>query len=813
MKSKNFSKRTIMFTILPILLILTMILNMAYFSLKNSISVDASANNNENYEAATCTMEAEGNIYVKPKLENDFVKANSNFTISFETNLENYKVSSYETEGINIISQSVNKNIITFTVFYNGESEKVKLTIYIEDENENNVSTSVFGVQVEKGLLLNAVSFENALSQYYHYQFENGEISDEAYQEKLNLIYHCVGEAEIKYNEVVYPSRVDDEIVLYGPSKTVSGNLKWKDDFGTTHPLQYNKVCLYDTIGNEIIKTTSTDESGAYRFYLPMTRIQYVRVYVYAAGDDVEVMSADESAYFYMSETLDLVANDEVVLNWSADMTSVTGQAIQIAQAAIFASKYYCEMFNIYYPTAVEIIYPYLDSDGCFYQSGKIHITDPNLKNGDFRSYNSWDVIMHEYGHHVQRMENYNFSASVGGSHNFVYALKDNKDANGNAYGKDKGSKLAWSESIATLFSGMAQNYYSSQLYGIKGVADNEYSSYNGAHLNYETSQTTNNGPILKSGETCEATIIGVLWDIQDALDSTSTPESHDKLCVPDSWFYTLLSNSKAKTLYQFINYFLVERDVFENNDLGVLLEYYNLAPQNLVFNNCTFSWSSSSDTYSYNSKFQVRIYDENNKEIYASSYTTGKSLTITEGQLYHFLANGTCYARVFGYDSTSPESCFFSNAIVPYLNRGDIVGSKLVRSSEYRINDEGFMVNSYDRIDIQSITGFTYTQLKNLGYKNLKIEISINVREINDGYQHIAIFDSSFENAKELASTKFEHGRLKKDTSTKTYNFTYNISLDDIPSSLFYIRYDGSGAFEDDWVNSNLNVKLTVSQ
>ncbi len=333
MKSKNFSKRTIMFTILPILLILTMILNMAYFSLKNSISVDASANNNENYEAATCTMEAEGNIYVKPKLENDFVKANSNFTISFETNLENYKVSSYETEGINIISQSVNKNIITFTVFY------------------------------------------------------------------------------------------------------------------------------------------------------------------------------------------------------------------------------------------------------------------------------------------------------------------------------------------------------------------------------------------------------------------------------------------------------------------------------------------------SYNSKFQVRIYDENNKEIYASSYTTGKSLTITEGQLYHFLANGTCYARVFGYDSTSPESCFFSNAIVPYLNRGDIVGSKLVRSSEYRINDEGFMVNSYDRIDIQSITGFTYTQLKNLGYKNLKIEISINVREINDGYQHIAIFDSSFENAKELASTKFEHGRLKKDTSTKTYNFTYNISLDDIPSSLFYIRYDGSGAFEDDWVNSNLNVKLTVSQ
>ena len=98
------------------------------------------------------------------------------------------------------------------------------------------------------------------------------------------------------------------------------------------------------------------------------------------------------------------------------------------------------------------------------------------------------------------------------------------------------------------------------------------------------------------------------------------------------------------------------------------------------------------------------------------------------------------------------------------------------------------------------------------MGYTKIAIKISMSVREIDDGYQYIAIYNGSSSSAKQLRSTKFEHGS-SKDTSTWTHNFTYNLSLDDLVDSKFYIRYDASGAFSDDWVNKNLNIQITVSQ
>ena len=634
------------------LLIISFIISIFYFPTNNNYTSMILAASDEEVSNFECLMDTEGD-YVKPQLESYYINKTDVFELCFKTNMENYTVDNCMVEGVSVLNQSVNGDIITYDVLYNGEENFFSFTACIRNEGGNLFSSSIFGIKVDDGFILDDISFDNAIGRYYTYQLNNDEITEIEYQEKINSLYHEVGESEIKYGEIACQS----DIIFYGPTKTVSGYLKWNDDSGVTHPLQYIKVCLYNTIENRVINTTYTSETGAYSFMLPVTRVRSARVDVYAAGKDVEVVTTSGQAYYYSSQTLDLVTNDDVTMNWTVDMSTETGHAFQIAQAAIFGSKYYTSVFSSS-ATDVKVVYPNT-KDNCYYVSNTIYIRNSNMANGDLRSYNSWDVIMHEYGHHVQRMQKNVFSTFVGGSHNFLQPLMEVKDDNGRVYGKDKGSRLAWSESIATIFSGMAQKYYtgfySKQLNNIKYVGDNEYISYNGAHLNYETSQIKG-GEILKYGETCEATIIGVLWDIFD-----NSSEAHDKLDIYHNDFFSLLKNSEAKTLNEYVNYFLSTRTAVETNELADILEYYKLAPQNITVNGTTFSWTCDNGIYSYNSKFQLKFYDEENVEIYASPILTDTSYTMSGYDLSTLALKGNISARVFGFDVNSPESCFFS--------------------------------------------------------------------------------------------------------------------------------------------------------
>jgi len=78
----------------------------------------------------------------------------------------------------------------------------------------------------------------------------------------------------------------------------------------------------------------------------------------------------------------------------------------------------------------------------------------------------------------------------------------------------------------------------------IQTVGDTGYNSYNGAAINYNTTA-------VRSGETVEASVAGVLWDLYD-----NDAESHDRLALGHTSFWNLSINSGAKTLSSLINYF-----------------------------------------------------------------------------------------------------------------------------------------------------------------------------------------------------------------------------------------------------------------
>ena len=144
-----------------------------------------------------------------------------------------------------------------------------------------------------------------------------------------------------------------------------------------------------------------------------------------------------------------------------------------------------------------------------------------------------------------------------------------------------------------------------------------------------------------------------------------------------------------------------------------------------------------------------------------------------------------------------------------------DLSINKLQRLAEYTINDDGYLSNKYDTVYFSQLTneGYTLSQLKSRGYKTICLEISISVKEINDGYQYIAIYDDTTSSSSQLAYYQFEHGSLRKDTNYATYKFTFKFNLDVFSKSYFVIRYNASGFMDDNWMNKNVIINGYISQ
>jgi hypothetical protein len=94
-----------------------------------------------------------------------------------------------------------------------------------------------------------------------------------------------------------------------------------------------------------------------------------------------------------------------------------------------------------------------------------------------------WDIILHEYAHHIQNQLGID-SSYGGGDHSMVVDLMTYGNFN---YSKMKATHLAWSEAVATIFSELCQTHSATSISGIYHIADKKYEDY----FNYETAKYT----------------------------------------------------------------------------------------------------------------------------------------------------------------------------------------------------------------------------------------------------------------------------------------------------------------------------------
>ena len=128
-----------------------------------------------------------------------------------------------------------------------------------------------------------------------------------------------------------------------------------------------------------------------------------------------------------------------------------------------------------------------------------------------------------------------------------------------------------------------------------------------------------------------------------------------------------------------------------------------------------------------------------------------------------------------------------------------------------YTIYDISKFRQPHDDIDISYYTGKSMDYL-NSKYSKIKIEISLRMWELYDGYQYIFLLNGTSQNAKILTSKIIEHGSGYYDGEKRIYSFSYECSLANLDNSnIISLFYEASGFGYDTWENDNLRVKVVI--
>ncbi len=143
-----------------------------------------------------------------------------------------------------------------------------------------------------------------------------------------------------------------------------------------------------------------------------------------------------------------------------------------------------------------------------------------------------------------------------------------------------------------------------------------------------------------------------------------------------------------------------------------------------------------------------------------------------------------------------------------------DYFSAKEVRSAEYKITDSGRFKQSYDIIRFNDLYNGNYDldDLYSNGYRTLCVEIEMELKEVDKGYQHIFIYDDLTKNTW-LTGAKYSLGGGDKVTTYQRVTFYLELNLANINDNYFVVRYGASGSFDDDWKNRNIKVFVGASK
>ena len=619
------------------------------FSITNSFAVVANAQINDNnctpkysesLNTTTCCREGDDK-YILLESEKVHFLQNENIRVTYSVSNEEGIVSiSHSENGFNVIAINIDEEEnykVTVELSCLSSSLEYTLSLQLELESGNNVKASLYAINNEYGVFVSPFSEDDARERYFDYAIEESILTPEECEEiRAEFGRRCVIE-EISINNLsTIPNGGITTMVDTNTQEIyIEGLLRWRDDDNNIHPLRSVMVEIYrtDAISTTQLGTVYTDNDGNFSYTFINSNgmwgsentLHNIFIRVYAGNPNAMVEIGDSgNKYYYESRVYEhTTSGDTVTTDSLFIMSNDLGKAFQISQAIITARDYAWAMMGEM-PSDVTIRYP--KGEGCAYNiaSSYIRVTgNPRYDQTVPHSYASWDVLMHEYGHHIQYIVDN--TANPGLSHS---SSNNNADVHKN---KDIGIRLAWGESWPTVFGLMAQQYYSDYLTNIATTRDTFYTSYNS--LNYDIENNTDS----RLGEACERSIMSVLWDLFD-----SNNDNLDTISLGHSAFWNITTIDGCYTFSDFIGCFYEQYPSYID-DIGLNLSYYKMATTKPYISNSssvsqteppTFNWTAQGGSTRYpNNSFVLIFYNSLGEEILRTAPTTSINYTLTQSE------------------------------------------------------------------------------------------------------------------------------------------------------------------------------------
>ena len=616
---------------------------------------------------------------ITPEIEVFSYDSSYSFPLIFNVDSDESIISiNYDEDGFDLVSfNTINPNqLCIYLIVSNNLSESLLFTLYATLSNNDTISCSVYGYLNSDFVYIHYSSFFAAKSIYYANILDNGIITEEDYKDLLRIDFSCGVEENIE----VTPSR--------NPNLHIYGLLLWKDDWEVSHNLQHIKVNICDNydptllMPSNLLATVYTNDFGYFSYSCtssPTGRKIYIEVIPEGENNIVRI---DSSLYYVWKSaaTQPLNNGDSVSFSTVFDMTTAFGQALQIFQAVNTSAKYVKEMIGtniflvvVYYPNTDTYYSP--SQHAIYLNSG---VSKIQYGGKDLFAYASWDVIMHEYSHHIQH--ELGISLNPGKTHWIDTNMYDHYtsnhgekskgnclDSNGKTTcanpntndAKDYAIKIAYPEAWATIFSAIVQQHaidcHNLDPY-IKTIGDDVYTAYN----NYDLFFLLMNNKI--SGEATEHSIMGLLWALYDEVI-----KKYDSISLGHLGFWNLTVNGHPKTLSEVINRYY---SLYPTNDdldkIGNILEYFGMAPANIVSTTLvqdslpTFSWTENGTSSTLlNNKFIAIFYDTNKTQILTINNILIKSIALNQTKWNNILASqgNEFYIAVVGYQTNYPTT------------------------------------------------------------------------------------------------------------------------------------------------------------
>jgi hypothetical protein len=404
---------------------------------------------------------------------------------------------------------------------------------------------------------------------------------------------------------------------------TVTGKILWTDGAGNTHPAVGVPVEILDEddISDDLITTVTTDNNGIYKATFENDTGFFEDGYdlfvrIKAEGEDFSVEPEGWFEDVYQMETdpkQDVENGSSHTIDFTLNNNSDNQTAFGIHQAMLMATKYIRKVngealdhITVNFPT----------SDDTSNYDGDINLLQ--LDRFD------WDVIHHEFGHHVT--DSLDIEDSPGGSHSSGENLADR-------IGKEDGIHLAWGEGWPTYFAISLQQEMNASSLGIPNVGDTHYQDTEDNSLEYDLeAQDTS----LSLGEDNELSVQRVLWDLYD----NHSDQGDNGVVLGDKNIWETLKEAEAVTLSEAIQAFYQGRSIAEIINMGSILTEHKIAPEPTnpadgyvyTFNQSqipVFNWVPNGKSKNFtNNSFVVEFYNSaldqkifSSKELNTNSY------------------------------------------------------------------------------------------------------------------------------------------------------------------------------------------------